>query len=310
MQLVTTCSYIPEEIPQACGLEVNRIWPAKEDTAGSEKFLPRDFCPYAKGVIGWLLNCGEKIHGVSLTNCCDVMRRTADCVEYYNLTENVFLLDLPEKTSGIDVQYYSKQLEHFAQRLSESLNYTWKDDRLVKIIQDIDSREQGMFSQVNINNGNKKYDLKILLGSTCLLDTSLIETLNELGAAVVGLDTCFDERSAIPYNNIPKRENIFLSLAECYLHKPPCPRMWGRNLRLQWLEKILSGRKPHGIIWFVPKFCDHASYELVKLKHEFPDFPLLLVEGEQACGKEGAVLTRIEAFCEQLRMKNKERSTP
>ncbi|MEW6106713.1 MAG: 2-hydroxyacyl-CoA dehydratase family protein, partial [Bacillota bacterium] len=59
----------------------------------------------------------------------------------------------------------------------------------------------------------------------------------------------------------------------------------------------------HGIVYFAPKFCDHAYYDFAELKRhvgESEGLPMLLLEGEYGSARSGQTLTRVTAFREML----------
>lgn len=334
MRLALTCSYLPREIPLAFGLEAFRPWPGRKDLAAADKYLPRNFCPYVRGLVGWLVGrAAGSVWGVALTTCCDAMRRAADTLAYFQLVPHLFLLDLPHSVNPAGITLYQAELESWARQLAAALGTDWQQSLLENVSAAGWRAENGepeaenrdwtgllppdyphLGSPAGMGNGPK-----VAVGSTCLLDTSILEALTELGARVTLLDSCLGERDRSYHPLEGQRgknrgqvsgtrlrgEGKFKAsplaeLARDYLEKPPCPRMQEDSRRLSWLRASLEERGTHGLVWFVPKFCDQASYELAWLRQVLPGLPILGLEGEPGAGREESVRTRLEAFYEEL----------
>ncbi|MFW5991970.1 MAG: 2-hydroxyacyl-CoA dehydratase family protein [Halanaerobiaceae bacterium] len=146
---------------------------------------------------------------------------------------------------------------------------------------------------------------RILISSSCLLDSSVIELIDNKKLKIVGLDSCFGERTFNFQVNTNKEDPLYC-LARDYMRGPLCPRMMNPDRRLQEVNKMVETREIDGIIYFTPKFCDQASYDF-KLLHDSKllDIPLLKLEGEYRAGDSGQINTRITAFAEALMINKK-----
>lgn len=122
--LLSTCSYIPLEIPLSLGIPAKRLF-LQGITSGAESYAPRDFCPYAKGVLGYVSECavrGEPI-SLALAGSCDAMRRVADLVRLYWKGVKVYYVDVPRTSNDYAVGYYASVLREFTLELaSEASN--------------------------------------------------------------------------------------------------------------------------------------------------------------------------------------------
>ena len=137
---------------------------------------------------------------------------------------------------------------------------------------------------------------------TCLLDLSLIQCIETAGLDVVFIDSCLPSRT---YTFTVDNENVsdpFYALAEAYLRKPPCPRMFRGNERIQYLHRLALDCDARGLIYFAPKFCDQAYYDFIEVRHSLKSLapPCSRLEGQYGVGRTGQTLTRIAAFREML----------
>ncbi|MDI6638747.1 MAG: 2-hydroxyacyl-CoA dehydratase family protein [Bacillota bacterium] len=172
------------------------------------------------------------------------------------------------------------------------------------------------------------------VSGTCLLEPALLGVLEEVGLAVAFVDSCLGPRSfdfrvptdegvgqaeGDPRTDAGADENAaagvnssvipggsldpFYALAHAYLGKPACPRMFVGDMRAQHLRELVRSCGVHGIVYFAPKFCDHAYYDFAELKRhvgENEGLPMLLLEGEYGSARSGQTLTRVTAFREML----------
>lgn len=117
--LLSTCSYIPLEIPLSLGIPAKRFFPG-EQLYGAESYAPRDFCPYAKAVLNYVSTCTPQTEPIYLAvaGSCDAMRRVADLVRMYWNHVKVFFVDVPRTNSEDSIAYYAEVLREFARDLS------------------------------------------------------------------------------------------------------------------------------------------------------------------------------------------------
>ncbi|MGE5592254.1 MAG: 2-hydroxyacyl-CoA dehydratase [Betaproteobacteria bacterium] len=139
---------------------------------------------------------------------------------------------------------------------------------------------------------------------TCLLEPALLTVIEDSGLAVAFVDSCiglrcFDFR-------VELEDGVgdpFHELARAYLRKPPCPRMFAGDVRVERLRRLALSHGVHGIVYFAPKFCDYAYYDFAEMKRhvgEGDGVPMLLLETEYGSAGSGQILTRITAFREML----------
>ncbi len=156
--------------------------------------------------------------------------------------------------------------------------------------------------------------IRVGVSGTCLLEPSVVDSLEEAGFDVAFIDSCLARRMLdfrVPCGDAadpPSRSgagqpDAFLALASAYLAKPPCPRMFSGGARALDLKRLVARSRAQGVVYFAPKFCDYAYYEFSGLKRDLGEgagLPMLLVEGEHGSGRTGQIATRVAAFREML----------
>jgi benzoyl-CoA reductase/2-hydroxyglutaryl-CoA dehydratase subunit BcrC/BadD/HgdB len=172
-------------------------------------------------------------------------------------------------------------------------------DTLIERVRGLISREVSESALLGKDKG------RILVGvsGTCLLDSSLIDCIEAAGLDVVFIDSCLPSRGYDFIVNSEASPDPFYALAEAYLSKAPCPRMFQGTKRIERLFELASDYCAKGLIYFAPKFCDQAYYDFIEIKHGLEvlcRLPVLLLEGQYGVGKTGQALTRVEAFREML----------
>gem|GEM_PF-1932372 len=309
-RIALTCSYIPTEIFEAFNLCAVRPTISQEDLYAAEGYLPRDFCPYARGIVGRIKRQKEEFAAVIFTTCCDALRRAADVLSFFNLHPNVFVIDLPFQNSYWAQSHYRKELEKLLKELSYTFSLKFSAPSLSLPLL---ARTDSLLSPLVLKNRKYNFEenytedlssvIPLILSGTCLLDESLLSLVRQLNIEITFLDSCFGQRDR-PKTITPNDDFLF-SLSLSYLQKPPCPRMADKNRRFAWLQELIKEEKAQGMIYFAPKFCVHGNYELSWLQGNFPGFPLLFLEGEADCGFKAETRLRLEAFLEILKRRSK-----
>lgn len=172
--------------------------------------------------------------------------------------------------------------------------------------------------------------VRVGVSGTCLLEPALLGVLESAGLTVAFVDSCLgsrsfglevpvDARSHETENGADGADGVgacadadgpggarpdpFRMLARAYLSKPACPRMFVGDARARRLRALARSSGAQGIVYFAPKFCDHAYYDFAELKGQVSEgeaLPMLLLEGEYGSAGSGQTLTRVTAFREML----------
>ncbi len=323
MKIGWCCTYVPLEILEAAGLEPRRLLPPPHDK--EDALLDPNLCPYIRAVMSHLER-GASIDGLVLVNSCDGMRRLYDVVRHHLPSLPVFLLDVPRRTDGKAVEYFTGVLEALSHWVEEMGGGELKEDDLKRailranetrgLLQRLAERAGGgvllrviyegfqlcrdAFNGLlrkEVARAKRPQGVKVLLTGALLDVPQLGSLVEELGGEVVKLDLCTGLRTV---DRVKIEEAPLYALAEAYLTKPPCARMEGAA-RKKRLKEMVRGVK--GAICYIPKFCDTYHYELPTLKGicERKGVPLLVIEGEYTGRISGWIRTRVQAFLERWR---------
>jgi benzoyl-CoA reductase/2-hydroxyglutaryl-CoA dehydratase subunit BcrC/BadD/HgdB len=142
---------------------------------------------------------------------------------------------------------------------------------------------------------------RLLVAGSHFLDHKLMTTLVDLGAEVVGIDSCLYDRIETDLIKVDKNDPL-AGLAAGYLNKTPCPRMKANRDHLCQIGLQIDKGDYDGIIFLQMKACALHSYNLPvwrKMMHG-TGVPLLILEIEDGEWSSPRTVTRLEAFLESL----------
>jgi benzoyl-CoA reductase/2-hydroxyglutaryl-CoA dehydratase subunit BcrC/BadD/HgdB len=145
----------------------------------------------------------------------------------------------------------------------------------------------------------------VLSGGSCnLLD--IYGIVEEAGAAVVGDDFCTGSRYYEGLLNIDM--NPVEAIAERYLTRIVCPaKHSGLSTRADNIISVVREKKAGGVVFVLLKFCDPHAFDYPSLKRALDQegIPSTLIEIEDQSSADGRVKTRLEAFIEMLKRKDR-----
>ncbi len=163
---------------------------------------------------------------------------------------------------------------------------------LEKIIDDLKKQTD------SLSQGKKRL---MVIGSVCD-DTSLVKLIEDEGGIVVSDNLCFGVRHT--REPVSEEGDPVMSLAEWYLSRSICPRMFGNyQERLAILKEKIDRAKVEGVIMQNIRFCDlHGSENgLFQRALEASGTPCLQLELEYGPLVEvGRIRMRIDAFLERI----------
>jgi len=143
--------------------------------------------------------------------------------------------------------------------------------------------------------------LRIVLYGNVVNRPDLVGLIEDSGAQVVALDTCFGVRH---YDLLVEEDtsNPIRALARRYLLRAPCARMEGFETRFQYMKRLVNSCKADGVIYSVVKFCDSHVYDLPMLTDSFraAGIPFLFIENDYEWTGLEQIATRVEAFLEMI----------
>lgn len=149
---------------------------------------------------------------------------------------------------------------------------------------------------------------RIFMGGAATDEVALIAGLEELGGLVVADHFCFSGRA---FQRAAAATEPLARLAEIYLKNLLCPRMFMDYARRKaFVLEMIARSGAGGAILFHNKFCDLHGIENVKLRIDLEEagIPVLVLEKEYGAAADmGRLRTRVQAFLERLKRKQKER---
>ncbi|MCH3963726.1 MAG: acyl-CoA dehydratase activase [Clostridium sp.] len=280
------CKYTPVHIIEAFGESTVKIDPNIRNFNNAETIMHPNICTYAKAVLEECIS--SNIDSIVLVNCCDSIKRLYDVMKDNCRFKFVYLIDVPRKRSRASDMLMKKQLEKFINSLEQFTGKRFDEDEFIKRVNSHSVKKIVKSSNINI----------AIIGSR--IRESTIKQIEGAGAAVDFNFTCTGdfERST----RLLKNEDFLLGYSSFLLNSFPCMRMVDNRERLKILNENLGNID--GIVYHTTKFCDAYSFEYAKLKSSV-SVPILKIETDYIEEGNGQMKTRIEAFIETIKTKNK-----
>lgn len=334
------CSYTPVEIPMAAGLLPVRLGGEGGVSRSGDPRIYHLLCPYVRAVFHRAAEePGSRPGRVVFTRCCDAMVRLHDVWKAYLGGEADFL-DLPKISTGEAVNYFASVLKGWAGRLSAKghpmsegalwhaisgmnrarglfrqmfqamavqenhVKYSWLRARVRQWLrwptQEILEGIRTQWEALGRGGSTTVSGAGVVLISTMLDQSALVEMLEEVGFRILAEDECLGERHFD--GDVAEMGDPFAALAERYLRRWPCPRMKDTGRRLEVLDRLLERTGAKGVIALQLKFCDQSGFDLPSLQEHMASrrVPLLVIENDYGELSMGQIRTRVEAFRETL----------
>jgi benzoyl-CoA reductase/2-hydroxyglutaryl-CoA dehydratase subunit BcrC/BadD/HgdB len=130
------CSYVPEELIIAAGLEPVRLQGQEDRVKEADGYVCSNLCPYLKNLMESGLNSKmADITGFVFVNSCDGMRRLYDLwSQYVSPKPFIYWLEVPKNQSEAAVSYFSEQLSAWTGRLEKDFGVEISEERLKEAI--------------------------------------------------------------------------------------------------------------------------------------------------------------------------------
>lgn len=279
--IYTSCRYAPIELIAGFHEEHKLIEPAVKDLSCAENCSHPNLCSYTKALIETVLE--NHIQEIVLTDCCDAVRRAYDVLKDSGKVSFIYLLSLPHKNTERDIKRFAQSLECF---VNEYQQYKHKEFDLIEAlkscnenIKQVKEIPDSHFVRLAGAHGGENLKKEI---ESVFQDIPVVD------------DTCSGNRHlsyAIDKNHF--YQSYALSLLN---QEAPCMRMWFNG------ERTTVHKKPDGIIYHTIKFCDYYSFDYYHEKTNSNE-KILKIETESIPQSSGQLITRLEAFKEELGMK-------
>jgi len=333
------CSYWPEELVLAAGMEPIRIFPPAGNATPAE--LPAFCCSLARSSLSMARQGHLKdLAGVGLAHTCDtmqclggiwgeipgqggvltmvppVMLKASGAVRYYR--EEILVLarklgDLSGVYPGNGeisravklserIRLLAAELDEIRELLpSNTVSAIFRAGQLMPRDHYAQSLEAALPELREMASPFKGGRQPVLVSSAILESDGLFEMIEELGGRVVADDTCTGYRH---YSGVSGsvEDDPLDAIVRRYIEMTPCPcRNRGLDERVQYLEKLVRTRKTKGAILVIRKYCDPHAWDAVPVAHRLRTcgMKVLVLELE---GSEvgGQERTRLQAFLESL----------
>lgn len=331
------CSYFPEELLLAAGLEPIRLLPDSGNSTPAE--LPGYCCSLARGTLDMeMSDKWQDLVGVGFTHTCDTMQclsgiwAGAGRVKTVDLVPPVML-----KAQGAQ-EYYLSELKSLMNQLTPLTRTEITEAKILKAI-DLCNQVRELASQLDalrpqlpsplvsalLRAGQlmprSKYiealetclpiirdmaaplnqRVGILVSGAVLENDQLYTMIEDLGGRVVADDTCTGYRH-FSGQTVSGTENPLNDIVQRYTEMPPCPcKHRGLNERHDYIENLALQRKAKAAIIVIRKYCEPHAWDSVSLSQRLHNSGLrtliLELEGADVGGQER---TRLQAFLESL----------
>jgi len=130
------CSYVPEELIMAAGLESVRLQGREDKIKDADAYVCSNLCPYLKNLMETGLNSKmADMAGFVFVNSCDGMRRLYDLwTQYVGSKQFTYWLEVPKNQNEAAITYFSEQLSAWAGRLEKDFGTEISEGRLKEAI--------------------------------------------------------------------------------------------------------------------------------------------------------------------------------
>jgi benzoyl-CoA reductase/2-hydroxyglutaryl-CoA dehydratase subunit BcrC/BadD/HgdB len=167
-------------------------------------------------------------------------------------------------------------------------------------LREFGQKAAGILKRESMNTSTKN-GLRILLAGNMVNKPDLISMIENAGATVAGIDTCFGRKN-YDLKVAEGTSDPLAAIAERYLLRPSCPRMIGIEEQIQDLTNQITDSKADGVIISKIKFCDNLSYNIPVFQEAVAaaGARCLVLENDYEWSDMEKVRIKVEAFIEML----------
>lgn len=333
------CSYLPEELVLAAGMQPLRLFPSS--IQGTPAELPAYCCSLAKGTLS-LAKPGNyhDLAGYGFVHTCDTMQCLGGIWQNVVSHDKSYMLVPPVMLGAPGAaKYFRIEAENLLAalgRLTQSSPGNSEIAAAIKLCRQVRQlageldqlrpmlpsqlvsallragqvmpREEYASALQNAlpvlkekaeEDGTRK---KLLVTGAVLENDSFFTMVEELGGRVAADDTCTGYRHFIEPPVKEETANLMQTVINRYIEMPPCPcRNRGLDKRLNYLASLARRRGATAAIILIRKYCDPHAWDAVPLARGLRDAGIqaLVLELEGA-DVGGQERTRLQAFMESL----------
>ena len=270
------CKYTPVELLEALGGRCEILNGMPENFDLSDQVSHTNLCGFGKSVLEACLS--GQVRELVLVNCCDTIRSAYDVLLRHGKLDFLFLMDLPHEDGGCARERLSGELRRLAAEYGAYRGTSFDPARFRAAFRRTQEPQGPYLSVLGARVGDRLWKL-----------------MEESMPLPVRNDTCVNNRKVEP----PEEELPFTEWMDWYagalLRQLPCMRMTETSGRRQ----LVNDPDLRGVIYHTVKFCDYYGFEYSQLRRELT-VPMLKLESDYTVQSSGQLLTRLEAFAENL----------
>ena len=302
-----TCSYIPEELIRAAGMEPVQIHGLADTVKTSPSYTCANMCSYVENILeSGLTHQYDDLAGIIFADSCDCMRRLSDLWTHYVKTPHSYRLEIPKNRNESGIAYFAGRLLDLKETLESDFGLAITESDVKDAVVFMNDRRKLM---TGIIEGQKEIPprytgaelLTAFSSDTARPQKSTDADLKKLAAkpAKTAPDEHETPRLMIIGNRIDRNtlyemiENAggaivvpdsccglkhydrrvdaalppYDAIARGYLTGPSCTRMPGLESRLERTKSLVHDYRVHGIIYNRLKFCDFGMFETPSLEN-------------------------------------------
>ena len=299
------CSFVPEELIMAAGLEPVRLKGQVKKLTEVDSYVFSNICPYLKNIFdSGLRKKLEQMDGIIFTNSCDGMRKLYDLwIEYIHMPFT-FMLEVPKNRDNSALRYFTHQLHALKKSLEEvygvdistKLQETisnmnehrimlgkifkqqkdssppFKGSELFSLCEDAGTspKDETLQKLKDLTNQPNPSDKGKTNHTRILIIGNKIDdpALLKLVEDAKGSVVIFDTCNGLKHYSdlVENGPDPIESLARRYLLKPSCQRMPGFDVRMERLEQLIEDYSIKGIIYSHLKYCDYSLFEMPQIE--------------------------------------------
>jgi len=301
------CTYTPEELILAAGLESTRILGKAADISKADAYLHPNLCAFVRASFGALLNGEQQVlTGVVGVDSCDAMRRLFDACRYFLSPTFSHILSLPHRQTSEAAKFYHSELSEFAKSLHECFGAELREENLLEaiailnetrsILKELGKRRR----EKSIASDRQYYEILLQamtqpkrefnqawrkrLSESESIGASISQNLNLiLSGGVLDdfwiIDSIEQAGGHVVADDVCCGSRYFegpvegggdplLRIAERYIQRAPCARMCGTTARVERILRLVEETNADGVIYYSIKFCDPHALDWTMISQE------------------------------------------
>ena len=301
------CTYTPEEIIVAAGLNGRRILGRTGGTAKADAYLHPNVCAYVRACLNSALeeDIGE-LAGIIGVDSCDAMRRLFDVWRTRFPHGFSHILALPHRSTDEAAAFYAAELKALVGALNRHFSLNISDDDLRRgiravnqvrsLLQELDRLRRTSHSmsgkrfyeilQEAMTQPNEECNAR-LKSPLSEADASGKDREDAINVAVAGgvvddpwvVGAIEEAGGRVGADDLCCGSRYFegltsedtepiLAIAKRYIFRAPCARMSDTEARVARLMRLIEESGARGLIYYSVKFCDPHLLDWVTIGRE------------------------------------------